>query len=169
VQRIIEAAGQAAAGIIEDAEAQASAYLEESRQRAALLAEQRSREMWGLADELIARAEAIRQQSDELLRALDAATVRAPCRIAPAALPPVRAAIARARAGAPSIRARTRAVAIAAAAGSDTASVPTGSAASRHLGGRRAVTSAHAGDTAARQRPAVRGRAPARHADGGRG
>ncbi|MEX2108298.1 MAG: hypothetical protein WD827_05385 [Solirubrobacterales bacterium] len=95
MQLIIEAAEQAAAGIIDDAEAQAKAYLEESRQRADRVAEQRAREMWGVTDDLIARAETIRQQSDELLRALDGArramdeALRAgPAGLAPPAAPP---------------------------------------------------------------------------------
>jgi vacuolar-type H+-ATPase subunit H len=71
VQLIIEAAEQAAAGIISDAEVQAKAFLDEARQRADLIAGERAREMWGLTDDLIQRAEAVRRQSDELLRALD--------------------------------------------------------------------------------------------------
>lgn len=101
VQLIIEAAEQAAAGIINDAEAQARSYLEESRRRAERIAEQRAREMWGLTDDLIARAEAVRRQSDELLRALENArrAIDDALRVGPASVGPGTGATA----GAPSI------------------------------------------------------------------
>jgi hypothetical protein len=73
IQVIIEAAEKAAAGIIDDAEAQARNYLEESRVRADRIADQRAQEMSALADGLVERAEAVKRQSDELLRALDQA------------------------------------------------------------------------------------------------
>jgi hypothetical protein len=73
---IIEAAEKAAAGIIDDAEAQARNYLQESRVRADQIADQRAQEMSTLADALIERAEAVKRQSDELLRALDQAKLQ---------------------------------------------------------------------------------------------
>jgi vacuolar-type H+-ATPase subunit H len=73
IQLIIDAAEQAAAGIIDDAEAQARQYLEEARARADRIAAQRATKMWSFTDDLIERAEAVKQQSDELLRALDEA------------------------------------------------------------------------------------------------
>lgn len=73
IQLIIDAAEQAAAGIIDDAEAQARQYLEESRARADRIAAQRATKMWSFTDDLIERAEAVKRQSDELLRALDEA------------------------------------------------------------------------------------------------
>jgi hypothetical protein len=76
IQVIIEAAEKAAAGIIDDAEAQARNYLEESRVRADRIADQRAQEMSDLADTLIERAEAVKRQSDELLRALDQAKLQ---------------------------------------------------------------------------------------------
>jgi vacuolar-type H+-ATPase subunit H len=95
VQPIIEAAEQAAAGIVSDAEAQAEAYLDEVRQRADRIAEERAREMWGLTDDLIQRAEAVRHQSEELLRALDDARrrVEEAFRAGPGLAQPLRAAV----------------------------------------------------------------------------
>lgn len=76
IQVIIEAAEKAAAGIIDDAEAQARNYLEESRVRADRIAGQRAQEMSTLADTLVERAEAVKRQSDELLKALDQAKLQ---------------------------------------------------------------------------------------------
>ncbi len=73
IQVIIEAAEKAAAGIIEDADAQARRYIEASRRRADSLAEERVRVMSDLTDTLIRQAEIVRRQSDELLGALDSA------------------------------------------------------------------------------------------------
>jgi hypothetical protein len=72
IQVIIEAAEKAAAGIIEDADAQARRYIDTSRQRADVLADERVRVMSDLTDTLIRQAEMVRRQSDELL-ALDSA------------------------------------------------------------------------------------------------
>ncbi|MEK6251741.1 MAG: hypothetical protein AABM43_07325 [Actinomycetota bacterium] len=73
IQVIIEAAEKAAAGIIEDADAQARRYIDTSRQRADVLADERVRVMSDLTDTLIRQAEMVRRQSDELLAALDSA------------------------------------------------------------------------------------------------
>jgi vacuolar-type H+-ATPase subunit H len=73
IQVIIEAAEKAAAGIIEDADAQARRYIDASRQRADALADERVRVMSDLTDTLIRQAELVRRQSDELLSALDSA------------------------------------------------------------------------------------------------
>jgi vacuolar-type H+-ATPase subunit H len=73
IQVIIEAAEKAAAGIIEDADAQARRYIDASRQRADVLADERVRVMSDLTDTLIRQAELVRRQSDELLSALDSA------------------------------------------------------------------------------------------------
>jgi hypothetical protein len=73
IQVIIEAAEKAAAGIIEDADAQARRYIEASHRRADVLADERVRAMSDLTDTLIRQAELVRRQSDELLAALDAA------------------------------------------------------------------------------------------------
>jgi vacuolar-type H+-ATPase subunit H len=73
IQVIIEAAEKAAAGIIEDADAQARRYIDTSRQRADVLADERVRVMSDLTDTLIRQAEMVRRQSDELLGALDSA------------------------------------------------------------------------------------------------
>ncbi len=73
IQVIIEAAEKAAAGIIEDADAQARQYIDASRQRADVLADERVRVMSDLTDTLVRQAELVRRQSDELLAALDSA------------------------------------------------------------------------------------------------
>jgi vacuolar-type H+-ATPase subunit H len=73
IQVIIEAAEKAAAGIIEDADAQARRYIEASRQRADVLADERVRVMSDLTETLIRQAELVKRQSDELLTALDSA------------------------------------------------------------------------------------------------
>ena len=73
IQVIIEAAEKAAAGIIEDADAQAHHYIEASRDRADVLADERVRVMSDLTDTLIRQAEMVKRQSDELLAALDTA------------------------------------------------------------------------------------------------
>jgi hypothetical protein len=73
IQVIIEAAEKAAAGIIEDADAQARRYIDASRRRADDLADERVRVMSDLTETLIRQAELVRQQSDELLTALDKA------------------------------------------------------------------------------------------------
>jgi hypothetical protein len=73
IQVIIEAAEKAAAGIIEDADAQARHYIEASRRRADALADERVRVMSDLTDTLIRQAEMVRRQSDELLAGLDTA------------------------------------------------------------------------------------------------
>lgn len=76
IQVVIEAAEKAAAGIIDDAEAQARAYLEESRRRADVITDQRAREVASMTDALIECAEAAKRQSDQLLAVLDQARVK---------------------------------------------------------------------------------------------
>jgi cell division septum initiation protein DivIVA len=71
VKSIVEAAERTAAGIIEDAEAQAQKYLAESRAHADRAAAQRAQEMSALTDHLIDRTEAVKRQSNELLQVLD--------------------------------------------------------------------------------------------------
>ena len=73
IQAIIQAAEQAAAGIIEDADAQARRYIDTSRQKADDLADERVRVMSSLTETLVRQAELVRRQSDELLSALDSA------------------------------------------------------------------------------------------------
>jgi hypothetical protein len=73
IQVIIEAAEKAAAGIIEDADAQARRYIDASRKRADVLADERVRVMSDLTETLIRQAELVKRQSDELLGALDSA------------------------------------------------------------------------------------------------
>lgn len=76
IQLIIEAAEKAAAGIIEDAEAQARLYLDETGRRADRLADERARVMSDITDSLIDRAEAVKRQSDDLVVALDQAKAK---------------------------------------------------------------------------------------------
>src|SRR4051794_3169148 len=71
IQVIIDAAEKAAAGIIEDAEAQARRYLEESRRRAEMITAERAQTISELTDSLIDQAETVKQQSDGLIAALD--------------------------------------------------------------------------------------------------
>jgi ElaB/YqjD/DUF883 family membrane-anchored ribosome-binding protein len=71
VQPIIEAAEQAATGILEEAEAQARKQIEQAEARAEDLASERAHDMWALTDELIARAEGVKRRADELLEALE--------------------------------------------------------------------------------------------------
>jgi hypothetical protein len=85
IQTIVEAAEEAAAGIIDDAEAQARRYLEESRLRGDRIADRRAQEMSSLADALVDRAEAVKRQSDELLRALDQAKLQVEGKLQPEA------------------------------------------------------------------------------------
>lgn len=73
IQMIITAAEQAAAGIIDDAEAQARRCLDGARARADRIAAERAARTWSLTDDLIDRVEAVKQQSDDLLRALEEA------------------------------------------------------------------------------------------------
>jgi ElaB/YqjD/DUF883 family membrane-anchored ribosome-binding protein len=73
IQSLIEAAEQAAAGIREEAEEAARTYLEEYRRRADALASERVQEISQLTDNLVSRARAVAQQSDELIAALDEA------------------------------------------------------------------------------------------------
>lgn len=88
VQPIIQAAEQAATGIIEDAEARARIYVEESRRRADELAKERAEDLWTLTDGLIARAEAVKKQSDELLTALNQTKRGAEAALQAAPVPP---------------------------------------------------------------------------------
>jgi hypothetical protein len=76
IQVIIEAAEKAAAGIIEDAEAQARRYLAESRRRADRIAEERAEAIGDATEGLIERAETVKRHSDELIRALEEAKLR---------------------------------------------------------------------------------------------
>ena len=66
---IIDAVEQAAAGVIDDAEAQAKEHLERSRTRADRLAAERIRAITELTDGLIEQAEALKRQADSLIAA----------------------------------------------------------------------------------------------------
>jgi hypothetical protein len=73
VQLIIDAAEKAGAGIIEDTETHARRYLEESRRRAKAMAAERAKAISELTDSLLAQAETVKRQSDDLISALDGA------------------------------------------------------------------------------------------------
>src|SRR5688572_1773216 len=81
IELIIEAAERAAAGIIADAEAQARSYLEQSRVRADQIATERSAGLSELADSLMTRAESVKQQSADLIEALEAARAQIATRL----------------------------------------------------------------------------------------
>jgi hypothetical protein len=66
---IIDAVEQAAAGVIDDAEAQAKEHLERARTRADRLAAERIRAITELSDGLIEQAEALKRQADSLIAA----------------------------------------------------------------------------------------------------
>jgi chaperonin GroEL (HSP60 family) len=84
IQAIIDAAAHAASGIRADAQLEARRHVEEAEREADRLAMRRIRLMSELTDSLIERAERMREQSDELVRALEdamravAATVSEP-------------------------------------------------------------------------------------------
>jgi hypothetical protein len=83
VETVLEAAEQAAADIRRDAEQWAQRHMEETRRRADALAAQRVQELSSITDDLLARAQAVAKQSDELISALDSAsrrTIKAPLR-----------------------------------------------------------------------------------------
>lgn len=71
VKKIVEAAEETATKIIAEAEAKAAAYVEETQLRTDEAAAKQAQDIWTLTDTLIARAEAVKDQSDELLRALN--------------------------------------------------------------------------------------------------
>ena len=90
IELIIEAAERAAAGIIADAEAQARSYLEQSRARADQIANERSAGLSELADSLMTRAESVKQQSADLIEALEAARAQIAARLSEdVSLPPL--------------------------------------------------------------------------------
>jgi hypothetical protein len=70
VQAVLEAAERAAEGIIKDAEAEAERQLAESRARAEQLVRERSGLAGQLTDDLLERAATIKEQSDQLITAL---------------------------------------------------------------------------------------------------
>lgn len=71
IGKIIEAAERAAAGVIDDAEAQARHRLEQAESEAGRLFDARLASISELADSLIAQAEAMGRQSEQLLASLD--------------------------------------------------------------------------------------------------
>jgi hypothetical protein len=77
VESVLEAAERAATDIRSDAEKWAQRHMEETRRRADELAAQKVQDLASITDDLLARAQAIARQSDELINALDAAGRRA--------------------------------------------------------------------------------------------
>jgi hypothetical protein len=71
VETVLEAAERAATAIREDAERWAREHMEETRRRADELAVQRAKELSSITDELLARAQAVARQTDELIGALN--------------------------------------------------------------------------------------------------
>jgi vacuolar-type H+-ATPase subunit H len=68
---IIDAVERAAAGVIDDAEAEAKRHLEEARQRADRVAAERIRSITELTDGLIEQAEEVKRQAERLIDAFD--------------------------------------------------------------------------------------------------
>lgn len=73
---IVEAAERAAVTVIDDAEAQARRQLQQAEVDAELLVSDRLTALADLTDSLLARAEAIREQSEQLIATLEAARHR---------------------------------------------------------------------------------------------
>jgi hypothetical protein len=73
VQSVLEAAERAAEGIIRDAEVEAERQIAESQARAEQIVRERSRLATQLSDELLEQAATIKEQSDHLITALQAA------------------------------------------------------------------------------------------------
>ena len=70
---IIDAVERAATGVIDDAEAQAKRHLEQARARAERVADERIRAITELTEGLIAQAEEVKRQADELIAAFGVA------------------------------------------------------------------------------------------------
>jgi vacuolar-type H+-ATPase subunit H len=90
IAKIVEAAEKAASAVIDDAEAQARRYLEDAQAEADRVVAARLSSLSQLSDSLVAQAEAIRRQSDQLLASLGEAdqTSAPPSSAAPAAPTP---------------------------------------------------------------------------------
>jgi vacuolar-type H+-ATPase subunit H len=73
VQSVLEAAERAAEGIIKDAEAEAERQIAEAQARAERLVRERSRAASQLTDEVLDQAATIREQSEQLIAALQRA------------------------------------------------------------------------------------------------
>jgi outer membrane biosynthesis protein TonB len=96
IAKIVEAAEKAATAVIDDAEAQARRYLEDAQSEADRVVAARLSSLSLLSDSLVAQAEAIRRQSDQLLASLGEGdqTSAAPSSAAPPApAPPPPAAV----------------------------------------------------------------------------
>lgn len=91
IAKIVEAAEKAASAVIDDAEAQARRYLEDAQAEADRVVAARLSSLSQLSDSLVAQAEAIRRQSDQLLASLGEAdqTSAPPSSAAPPAPTPV--------------------------------------------------------------------------------
>ena len=72
---IIDAVEHAAAGVIDDAEAQAKQHLEQAKSRADRIAEERIRAITELTDGLIQQAEEVKSQADKMIAALEDANL----------------------------------------------------------------------------------------------
>jgi len=76
LQEIVEAAERAAAGVIDDAEAQAQRYLAEARREADRLAEGQATELSDLIDSLLSQAISLRREAERLQATLEGARGR---------------------------------------------------------------------------------------------
>jgi len=77
LEAIVEAAERAAAGVIDDAEAQARRYLAQARAEADRAAEGRAGELSELIETLLGQAVSLRLEADRLQQTLEAARARA--------------------------------------------------------------------------------------------
>jgi vacuolar-type H+-ATPase subunit H len=84
---IVAAAEQAAAQVIDDAEAEGQRYLSDAREEADSLVAERLSSLASLTDSLVAQAEMIRQQSERLLESL--AQARAELQVDSSLVPPM--------------------------------------------------------------------------------
>lgn len=90
LEAIVEAAERAAAGVIDDAEAEARRYLAQARSEADRLAEGQVSELADSVDSLLAQAVSLRREAEQLQSTLEAAKARIggeAAQLAPAAEP----------------------------------------------------------------------------------
>jgi hypothetical protein len=71
IQAIIDAAQDAAAGILKDAEVQARKRIDGSKERAEKVASERVEDIYAVTDALVEQARKVRERSGELVKALD--------------------------------------------------------------------------------------------------
>jgi len=88
LEAIVEAAERAAAGVIDDAEAQARRYLAQARVEADRAAEGRAGELSELIETLLGQAISLRLEAEKLQQTLEAARARVGVELAEGEVPP---------------------------------------------------------------------------------